>query len=111
MRRELIGWAWIVAAVPLALMVVVGARFYFVPRWADTASPVECVVLLASSVLTGLWILFRVLAGWRRGSYKFLRIEVVAATLFAALDVLVPICLVTLLWLLIRSLRNHPLTF
>ncbi|HEV2799989.1 MAG TPA: hypothetical protein VGW12_05820 [Pyrinomonadaceae bacterium] len=97
---------WMVAAVPLALMLLMFCGFWMKPRFADTASPVTCVSILSGAVVTGLCVLFIVLRGWWRGAYTLSRGDILAATAFAALDVLIPTGLVILIWLLIRSLKN-----
>lgn len=102
---------WMVAAVPLVLMALMLFGFWAMPSWADTASPLTCVLVLAGALLTGLSVLFVVFTGWMRGAYTLKRGDILAATVFASLDVLVPVTLAALLWLLLRSLKNHPITF
>jgi hypothetical protein len=95
-----------VAAVPFLLMTAMLISFWVRPSWDDTASPLTCVLVLAGAVLTGLCVLFVVFAGWRRGSFQLKRADILAATLFASLDVLIPVALAVLIWLLIQSLKN-----
>jgi hypothetical protein len=97
---------WMVAATPFLLMSMMLFSFCVRPSWDDTASPLTCVLVLAGAVLTGLSVLFVVFAGWRRGAYQLSRADILAATLFASLDVLVPTTLAVLLYLLLRSLKN-----
>jgi hypothetical protein len=100
---------WMVAAVPLALMALIFVGFLTRPSWADTASPATCVCVLAGALVTGLCVLFVVFRGWRRGAYALKRADILAATMLASLDVLIPTTLVVLIWLLVRSLKNHPI--
>ncbi len=97
---------WMVAAVPFVLMTAMLYGFWARPRWADTASPAMRMAILAGALVTGLCVLVLILAGWRRGDYELRRADILAATAFAALDVLIPSALVLFLWLLIRSLKN-----
>jgi hypothetical protein len=100
--------AWVAAALPLALLLCIGAGLYLFPSWANTISFVSCVLLLAGSVVTGLCVAVYVLRGWRRGRFPFRRADIMAASLLAALDLLVPSGVVTLVWYIIESLRNSP---
>src|SRR5215203_2997269 len=94
---------WIVAVVPLLLLAAMLYGFWKVPSWGNTVSPLTCRLILAGAVVTGLSVLTVVFAGWRRGAYQLTRADILAATLFASLDVLVPVTLVVLIWLLIQS--------
>jgi len=67
------------------------------------------VAILAGALLTGLCVLLVVLAGWWRGAYPLGRGDIIAATAFAALDVLIPTALVALIWLALRHLEHRPL--
>lgn len=98
---------WVVAAVPFVLMTAMLYGFWASPRWADTASPAACVAILAGALVTGLCVLVFVLARWRRGDRELKRADILAATVLASLDVLIPSTLALLVWLLIRSLRNN----
>jgi hypothetical protein len=100
---------WIVAAVPLLLMAVMLYGFWTVPFWGNTVSPLTCVLILAGAVVTGLCVLTVVFAGWRRGAYQLRRGDILAATMFASLDVLIPTTLAVLIWLLLRSLKDSKL--
>jgi hypothetical protein len=64
------------------------------------------VLVLAGALVTGLCVLVVVFAGWWRGAYQLKRGDIVVATMFASLDVLIPTTLAVLLWLLIQSLKN-----
>ena len=97
---------WMVAAVPFLLMALMLFGFWALPSWADTASPVTCVLILAGAFLTGLSVLVVVFTGWMRGAYTLRRGDILAATVFASLDVLVPLTLAALLWLVLHSLKN-----
>jgi hypothetical protein len=97
---------WMVAAAPLLLMAAMLYGFWTVPFWGNTVSPLTCVLILAGAVATGLCVLTIVFTGWRRGAYPFKRVDILAATLFASLDVLVPTTLAVLVWLLLQSLKN-----
>jgi hypothetical protein len=111
MTRELAGRVWIVAAAPLALVIAAGAGFYLVPRLAEVASPAECVALLALSALTGLCVLGYVLAGWLRGRHALRRADVLAAIVFAALDVLIPAGIAALVWWIVHSFKGRLIPF
>jgi hypothetical protein len=102
---------WMVAAVPFLLMSLMFLGFWVRPSWGDTASPLTCVLILSGAVVTGLCVLTLIFTGWWRGAFQLKRTDILAATLFASLDVLVPITLAVLLWLLIQSLKNHPITY
>jgi mannose/fructose/N-acetylgalactosamine-specific phosphotransferase system component IID len=102
---------WIVAAVPFFLMAAMLCGFWVRPSWGDTAEPLTCVLILAGALLTGLCVLGVIFAGWLRGAYQFKRGDILVATLFASLDVLVPTTLAVLLGLLLYSLKQHPITF
>ncbi len=69
--------------------------------------PLRAIALL---IVVGI-VLVYVLAGWWRGRYGFWRADVLAATLFAALDVVVPLALVALLWWIVRSLSGRLIPF
>jgi hypothetical protein len=97
---------WMVAAAPLLLMAVMLYGFWAVPFWGNTVSPLTCVLILAGAVVTGLCVLAFVFAGWWRGAFSFKRGDIIVATMFASLDVLLPTTLALLVWLLIRSLKN-----
>ena len=97
---------WIVSGVPLALM---GSMFfgYWTGSWWDmTTELLPCVMILGGALITGLCVLAVVLLGWWRGDYALKRGDILAATAFAALDVLIPTTLVALIWLLLRSMKN-----
>jgi hypothetical protein len=64
------------------------------------------MLVLAGAVLTGLYVLYAVFAGWWRGSHPLRRGDILAATALAALDVLIPTTLGLLLFLLLRSMEN-----
>lgn len=100
-----------VAAVPCVLMALMFFGFWAMPSWGDTVEPLTCVLVLAGAVVTGLCVLVVVFTGWMRGAYQLRRGDILVATVFASLDVLVPTTLAALLWLLLRSLKNHPITF
>lgn len=100
---------WMVAASPLLLMAILLYGFWTKQDWAIMVSPVTCVLILAGAVLTGLCVLFVVFKGWRHGAYQLRRGDILAATMFASLDVLIPTTLAVLLWLLIRSLKDGKL--
>jgi hypothetical protein len=102
---------WIVAAVPLVLMATMLYGFWTVPSWGNTVSPLTCVLILAGAVATGLCVLTLIFVGWRRGAYQLRRGEILAATMLAALDVLIPTTLAALVWLLLQSLKNSRLIF
>lgn len=97
---------WMVAAVPFVLMSLMLFGFWVRPSWGDTASPLTCVLILAGAVVTGLCVLLVVFVGWWRGAYQLKRADILAATMFASLDVLIPTTLALLLFLLLRSLKN-----
>lgn len=99
-------WMWLVAAVPFVSMLAMCAGLWAVPSWANTVSALTCVLVLAGALLTGLCVLVAVFAGWWRGAYALKRGDILAATVFASLDVLIPSTLAVLLWLLLRSLKN-----
>ncbi len=99
-------WMWLVAAVPFMLMLAMFFGLWARPSWANTISPLMCVLVLAGALLTGLCVLLAVFAGWWRGAYALKRGDILAATLLASLDVLIPSTLAVLLWLLLRSLKN-----
>jgi hypothetical protein len=105
-RKNEMNRMWIVAAVPLALMALMFFGFWAEPWWDITTELLPCVALLAGALLTGLCVLFVVLVGWWRGAYPLRRGDILAATVFAALDVLIPTTLVGLVCLLLRSLKN-----
>src|SRR3954453_14677761 len=90
--------AWLGGGVPLALLLTLGAGLYLFPSWANTISFVTCVLLLAGSLVTGLCVAVYVLRGWRRGRFPFRRADIVAASLLAALDLLVPSGVAALVW-------------
>ena len=102
---------WMVAAVPLALMASMFFGFWSLPSFANTVSFLTCVAILAGALVTGLCVLFVVLAGWWRGAYQLKRGDILVATALASLDVLIPTTLAALLWLLVRSLRDNRLWF
>jgi hypothetical protein len=98
--------AWVLAAVPLALMLATGAGLYLFPSWENTISLAGCVVLLASSAAVGVGVLVWVVWGCRRGRFRFWRADVFAASVLASLDILLPVGVVVLAWLLLRSLSG-----
>jgi hypothetical protein len=55
-------------------------------------------------------VLLVVVEGWRRGAYALTRGDILAATVLASLDVLIPASLALLLWLVLRNLK-HGLLF
>lgn len=97
---------WIAAAAPFLLMTTMLLGFWVRPSWAEKASLLTCVLVLACAVLTGLSVLFVVFAGWWRGAFQLKRPDILAATIFASLDVLIPTTLALLLFLLLHSLKN-----
>ncbi|HEX8635964.1 MAG TPA: hypothetical protein VF703_17590 [Pyrinomonadaceae bacterium] len=97
---------WMVAAVPLALMALMFYGYWMRPWWDVTTELAPCVAILAGALLTGLCVLCAVLAGWWRGAYSLKRGDILAATAFASLDVLLPTTLAALVWLLLRSMKN-----
>lgn len=97
---------WMVAAAPLLLMAVVLYGFWKVPSWGNTVSPLTCGLIMAGAVVTGLCVLTVVFAGWWRGAYPLGRGDIIAATLFASLDLIIPVTLAVLIWLLIQSLKS-----
>jgi hypothetical protein len=99
-------WMWLVAALPFMLMLMMFYAIWAVPSWSNTVSLLPCVMVLAGALLTGLYVLGVVFAGWWRGAYTLKRADILAATLFASLDVLIPSTLVVLLLLLLRSIKK-----
>jgi len=97
---------WMVAAMPLLLMAAMLFDYRVLPSWANVISVEACVLVLASALLIGLWVLLVVFIGWRHGAYQLKRGDILAATTFASLDVLIPTTLAVLVWLLIQSLKN-----
>lgn len=100
---------WILAAVPLVLMTWMFFGFWFLPSFTKTVSFLTCVAILVGAFLTGLYVLFVILTGWWRGAYQLKHGDILAATTFASLDVLIPTTLAVLLWLLIRILKGGNL--
>ena len=100
---------WIVSGAPLALMALMFFGWWTDAWWEITTELWPSVAILAGALVTGLCVLFVVLAGWRRGAYTLRRGDILAATAFAALDVLIPTTLVVLLWLALRNLEHRPL--
>ena len=106
---KMVNRMWLVAFVPFVLMLAMFFALWASPSWANTASPVTCVLVPAWAFVTGLCVLLAVFAGWLLcGAYPLKRGDILAATLFASLDVLIPATLALLLWLLLRGLRNSP---
>ncbi|HEY0083153.1 MAG TPA: hypothetical protein VGB61_10210 [Pyrinomonadaceae bacterium] len=101
---------WMVAAVPLALMLLMFYGCWTRPWWDITAELLPSVAILAGALVTGLCVLFVVIEGWRRGAYALTRGDIMAATILASLDVLIPASLALLLWLVLRNLK-HGLLF
>ena len=101
---------WMVAAVPLALMLLMFYGCWMRPWWDITAEFLPSVAILAGALITGLGVLFVVIEGWRRGAYTLTRGDILAATVLASLDVLIPASLALLLWLVLRNLK-HGLLF
>jgi hypothetical protein len=99
-------WIWMVAALPLALMALMLAGFWVLPSWANVVSAEACVLVLAGALLTGLSVLALVLGGWLRGAYTLKRGDILAATAFASLDVLIPTTLALFLWWLLHNWKN-----
>ncbi|MFL6231320.1 MAG: hypothetical protein ACJ741_21305 [Pyrinomonadaceae bacterium] len=99
-------WAWAVAGAPAALMAAVGLGLYFDPGWSNRMPFLPCAVLGVVSVLTGIAVPIYVLVGWRRRRFRFWSAGVVAALLFAAVDVLVPVGLIALLILMARAMNS-----
>ncbi|HEV7905598.1 MAG TPA: hypothetical protein VGO96_17285 [Pyrinomonadaceae bacterium] len=97
---------WLVAVAPLLLMAAMVFGFYVLPSWANTVSPLTCIAILAGALVTGLCVLLVVFVGWWRGAYQLTRGDILVATTFASLDVLVPTTLAVLVWLLLQSLKN-----
>ena len=95
---------WMVSGAPLALLALMFFGSWTEAWWDVTAEFWPSVAILAGALLTGLCVLFVVLAGWWRGAYTLRRGDILAATAFAALDVLIPTTLVALLWLALRNL-------
>ena len=98
--------AWAVAAVPAALMAAVGVGLYFDPGWSNRMPFLPCALLGVASVVTGVAVPIYVLVGWRRKRFRFWSAGVVAALLFAAVDVLVPAGLIALLILMARAMSS-----
>ena len=98
---------WLIAAAPFMLMLAMFFGLWISPSWANTVSPITCLLVLAGALLTGLCVLLAVFAGWWRGAYVLKRGDILAATLFASLDVLIPSTLAVLFWLLLRGLKNN----
>ncbi|HEX9918848.1 MAG TPA: hypothetical protein VGA87_06760 [Pyrinomonadaceae bacterium] len=97
---------WKVAAVPPALMALM-----LLSAGAGLLSPHSSMwfwmwlAILAGALVTGLCVLFVLLAGWWHGSHSFRRGDILAATALALLDLLIPTTLAVLLWLLLRNLK------
>lgn len=99
-------WMWLVAAVPFVLMLAMFFGLWAVSSWANKVSAITCVLVLAGALLTGLCVLVAVFAGWWRGAYALKRGDILAATVLASLDVLIPSTLAVLLLLLLHSLKK-----
>lgn len=97
---------WMVAAVPFLSMAAMFFGFWALPSLANTISCLTFVSILAGAFLTGLCVLVVVFVGWWRGAYQLKRGDILAATLFASLDMLIPTTLAVLVWLLIQSFKN-----
>jgi hypothetical protein len=94
---------WMVAAAPLLLMAAMFFSFWVLPSWAEIISPEACLLVLAGAVLTGLSVLLFIFVCWLHGANQFKRGEVLAATMLASLDVLIPAALAVLVWLILRE--------
>jgi len=97
---------WMVAAVPLLLMAFMLCGFWVIPSWWNIVPAPIWVAILAGALITGLGVLFVVITGWWRGAYALKRGDILVATAFATLDVLIPTTVVVLIWQLIRSLSS-----
>ncbi|HEY9401788.1 MAG TPA: hypothetical protein VIQ24_03785 [Pyrinomonadaceae bacterium] len=97
---------WIVSGMPLALMALMFFGWWTDAWWEITTEFWPSVAILAGALLTGLCVLLVVLAGWWRGAYPLGRGYILAATAFAALDVLIPTTLVVLIWLVLRNMKQ-----
>jgi hypothetical protein len=97
---------WMVAAAPLALMALMFLSVVAGIRWNSDVWSWTWQVILAGALVTGLCVLFVLLAGWWHGSHSLRRGHILAATALASLDVLIPTTLAVLLWLLIRGVKN-----
>lgn len=106
MRERKMNLSWIAAALPLLLMAVTAVAF-FTTNLSNTISPLSCALLLLASALTGAVVLIVLAAGWWRGDYPLTRGDILLAAALAGLDIIIPVGLVTLLWLTLRSLSKH----
>ena len=100
-----------VAAAPLASMVLMFLSVVVRIRWNSHVWSWTWLAILAGGLVIGLCVLFVLLAGWWHGSHSFRRGDILAATALASLDVLIPTSLLVLLWMLARSLKNQSLLF
>lgn len=94
---------WMVAALPLLLMVAMFFSLWVLPWWANVLSLEACLLILASALLTGLCVLLVVFIGWMRGAYQLKRGDILVATMLASLDVLIPTTLAGLIWFALYS--------
>ncbi|MDQ3908113.1 MAG: hypothetical protein M3268_07180 [Acidobacteriota bacterium] len=106
MNQEETSRAWLVAAVPFALMACAGVALYFAPGWSNTMPALPFVLLVGASPLVGVGVLIYVLWGWRGRRLRMRRAQVAAALVFAALDILVPAGLLFIVWLIARAMSN-----
>ena len=97
---------WVVAAVPLALMIVLGALLAWT-NLAKTISPIPCVLLLVASLVAGVGVFAAIAVRTWRGERPFRRGLVWLAAVLAALDVLIPVGLVALALLIARGLSKR----
>lgn len=97
---------WMAAAVPCVSMLAMIVGFWAIPSWANKVSALTCVLVFGGALVTGLCVLGYVFIGWTRGAFRFTRGDILAATVFASLDVLIPATIILLIWLLRRSLAK-----
>lgn len=102
---------WMVAIAPILSMAMMCFIYMVVPSWWGDTHTLIVLAILAGALVTGLCVLLVVFVGWWRGAYQLKRGDILVATMFASLDVLIPTTIAVFIWLVIQSLKNHPITF
>jgi glucose dehydrogenase len=95
--------SWIIAALPLCLLLTMATLVWMDIGWFIGFSWWLSVLCAALLVGLGLWLWL--LIGWRRGAISFGPFAIKLTAALACLDVLVPVGLVVLLWLALRNMK------
>jgi hypothetical protein len=98
-------WAWAICGLPL--IASASAIFYILLTAPESSALILFVILsVVAGTLAGVITLYCLLTGWHRGLVEMWDLRVIAAIIFACLDIAMPFGVALLVWLIVKALSG-----